>query len=74
MTNPVYACKRRIRVDLRSCKQVSRGRLSECDRLQVKARMRRPWRETDYSRALEALRALADELERHPPRRRQLAA
>jgi len=51
---------------------LSRGHLPERDRPQVKARMRRPWRETawreaDYSRALEALRGLADELERAHP-------
>jgi transposase-like protein len=41
--------------------------LPERDRPPIKARMRRAWRETDYSRALEQLRALADELERTHP-------
>jgi putative transposase len=43
------------------------GHLPERDRPQVKARMRRAWRETDYPRALEQLRRLADELERTHP-------
>jgi putative transposase len=43
------------------------GHLPERDRPSVKARMRRAWRETDYPRALEALRGLADELERTHP-------
>jgi putative transposase len=41
--------------------------LPERDRPQVKARMRRAWRETDYPRALEQLTRLADELERTHP-------
>jgi putative transposase len=41
--------------------------LPERDRPLIKARMRRAWRETDYPRALEQLRALADELERTHP-------
>jgi len=43
------------------------GHIAERDRPPVKARMRRAWRETDYSRALEQLRALAAELERTHP-------
>ncbi len=39
--------------------------IAERDRPQVKARMRRAWRETDHERALEQLTRLADELE-HP--------
>lgn len=41
--------------------------LPERDRPQVKARMRRAWRETDYPRALEQLRRLAEELEHTHP-------
>jgi transposase-like protein len=41
--------------------------LPERDRPPIKARMRKAWRETDYERALEQLRALADELERTHP-------
>jgi transposase-like protein len=41
--------------------------LPERDRPPIKARMRRAWRETDYPRALEQLRALADELEHTHP-------
>jgi len=41
--------------------------LPERDRPQVKARMRRAWRETDYPRALEQLQVLAGELERTHP-------
>jgi len=43
------------------------GHIAERDRPPIKARMRRAWRETDYPRALEQLRALADELERTHP-------
>src|SRR5579863_6940507 len=43
------------------------GHIAERDRPPVKARMRRAWRETDYPRALEQLRGLADELERTHP-------
>jgi transposase-like protein len=43
------------------------GHIAERDRPPIKARMRRAWRETDYARALEQLRALADELERTHP-------
>jgi transposase-like protein len=43
------------------------GHLPERDRPQVKARMRKAWRETDYPRALEQLQALASELERTHP-------
>ena len=43
------------------------GHLPERDRPQVKARMRRAWRETDHARALEQLTRLADELERTHP-------
>jgi putative transposase len=43
------------------------GHLPERDRAQVKARMRRAWRETDYQRALEQLQQLAGELERTHP-------
>jgi len=38
------------------------GHLPERDRPPVKARMRKAWRETNYSRALEQLQRLADEL------------
>ncbi len=41
--------------------------LPERDRPQVKARLRRAWRETDHPRALEQLTRLADELERTHP-------
>ena len=41
--------------------------LPERDRPPIKARLRRAWRETDYPRALEQLRVLADELERTHP-------
>jgi putative transposase len=41
--------------------------LPERDRPPIKARMRKAWRETDYPRALEQLRALADELEHTHP-------
>jgi len=41
--------------------------LPERDRPAIKARMRRAWRETDYPRALEQLRALAGELEHTHP-------
>jgi transposase-like protein len=41
--------------------------LSERDRPQVKARMRRAWRETDYPRALEQLTRLASELDHTHP-------
>jgi transposase-like protein len=41
--------------------------LPERDRPQIKARMRRAWRETDYPRALQQLTRLADELERTHP-------
>jgi transposase-like protein len=43
------------------------GHLPERDRPQVKARMRRAWRETDYPRALEQLTRLAGELEHTHP-------
>jgi putative transposase len=43
------------------------GHLPERDRTQVKARMRRAWRETDYPRALEQLTRLADELDHTHP-------
>jgi putative transposase len=43
------------------------GHLPERDRAQVKARMRRAWRETDYPRALDQLTQLAGELERTHP-------
>jgi len=43
------------------------GHLPERDRPQVKTRMRRAWRETDYPRALEQLTQLAGELERTHP-------
>ena len=43
------------------------GHLPERDRPQVKTRMRRAWRETDYPRALEQLQRLADELEHTHP-------
>ena len=43
------------------------GHLPERDRPQVKARMRRAWRETDYPRALEQLRQLAGELDHTHP-------
>jgi len=41
--------------------------LPERDRPQVKARLRKAWRETDYHRALEQLTRLADELEHTHP-------
>jgi transposase-like protein len=41
--------------------------LPERDRPPIKTRMRQAWRETDYSRALEQLTRLADELERTHP-------
>jgi transposase-like protein len=41
--------------------------LPDRDRPPIKARLRRAWAETDYSRALEQLRALADELDRTHP-------
>jgi putative transposase len=41
--------------------------LPERDRPPIKARMRKAWRETDYPRALEQLRVLADELEHTHP-------
>jgi putative transposase len=41
--------------------------LPERDRPQVKARLRRAWRETDYPRALQQLQTLAGELERTHP-------
>jgi putative transposase len=41
--------------------------LPERDRPPIKARMRKAWRETDYPRALEQLRRLADELEHTHP-------
>ena len=41
--------------------------LPERDRPQVKAEMRRAWRETDYPRALEQLEALAGELDHTYP-------
>jgi putative transposase len=43
------------------------GHIAERDRPPIKARLRRAWRETDYSRATEQLTALADELERTHP-------
>ena len=43
------------------------GHLAERDRPPIKARLRRAWRETDHTRALEQLRTLADELERTHP-------
>ncbi len=43
------------------------GHIAERDRPPIKARLRRAWRETDCSRGLEQLRALADELERTHP-------
>jgi len=43
------------------------GHLPERDRPQVKARLRRAWRETDYPRALDQLQRLADELEHTHP-------
>ena len=43
------------------------GHLSDRDRPQVKARMRRAWRETDYPRALEQLTRLAGELDHTHP-------
>jgi transposase-like protein len=43
------------------------GHLPERDRPQVKARMRRAWRETDYQRALEQLQQLAGELDHTHP-------
>ena len=43
------------------------GHIAERDRPPIKARMRRAWRETDYGRGLEQLRALADELDRTHP-------
>jgi putative transposase len=43
------------------------GHIAERDRPPIKMRMRRAWRETDYPRALEQLRVLADELERTHP-------
>ena len=43
------------------------GHIAERDRPPIKARLRRAWRQTDYSRAIELLRALADELERTHP-------
>jgi transposase-like protein len=43
------------------------GHLGERDRPQVKARMRRAWRETDYPRALDQLTRLADELDHTHP-------
>src|SRR5947209_33122 len=41
--------------------------LPERDRPPIKARLRRAWAETDYGRALEQLRRLADELEHTHP-------
>ena len=41
--------------------------LPERDRPPIKARLRRAWAETDYERALEQLRRLADELEHTHP-------
>ena len=41
--------------------------IAERDRPPIKARLRRAWRETDYPRALEQLRVLADELEHTHP-------
>ena len=43
------------------------GHIAERDRPPIKARLRRAWRETDYSRGIELLRALADELKRTHP-------
>lgn len=43
------------------------GHIAERDRPQVRARLRRAWRETDYQRALQQLQALATELERTHP-------
>jgi transposase-like protein len=43
------------------------GHLPERDRPQVKARMRRAWRDTDYPRALEQLQRLAGELDHTHP-------
>jgi transposase-like protein len=43
------------------------GHLPERDRPQVKARMRRAWRETDHARALSQLQTLAEELDRTHP-------
>ena len=43
------------------------GHIAERDRPAIKARMRRAWRETDYDRALEQIRALAAELDRTHP-------
>jgi len=43
------------------------GHIAERDRPPIKARLRRAWRETDYSRGLQQLQALADELERTHP-------
>jgi putative transposase len=43
------------------------GHIAERDRPPIKARLRRAWRETDYARALEQLRALAAELDRTHP-------
>ena len=43
------------------------GHLPERDRPQVKARLRKAWRETDYPRALQQLQGLAGELERTHP-------
>ncbi len=43
------------------------GHLPERDRPQVKARMRRAWRESDYPRALDQLQQLAGELDHTPP-------
>lgn len=43
------------------------GHIAERDRPPIKARMRRAWRETDYGRALEQLRTLAEELEHTHP-------
>jgi transposase-like protein len=43
------------------------GHIAERDRPPIQARLRRAWRETDYSRGIELLRALADELERTHP-------
>jgi transposase-like protein len=43
------------------------GHLPERDRPQVKARMRRAWRETDYRRALDQLTRLAGELDHTHP-------
>jgi transposase-like protein len=43
------------------------GHLPERDRPQVKARMRRAWRESDYPRALDQLQQLAGELDHTHP-------